>query len=155
MTGVQTCALPICTPLLTTLGIAAYNNTLSFNIESDQLTTVYYDQIQFLSTSTAHTEPNQFIGQDYDKESDLNYLNARYYKSSQGEFLSEDPVFWSTNQNLSDPQSFNIVKDDTLTELRTAVNKGRPFGNKEWAYKMIDEYDLGHAVRGVGRPKAN
>jgi RHS repeat-associated protein len=34
-------------------------------------------------------------------------LQARYYDGSKGEFLSEDPVFWSAQQNLSDPQSLN------------------------------------------------
>jgi RHS repeat-associated protein len=37
------------------------------------------------------------------------FLNARYYNSSQGQFLSEDPVFWGEPklQNLQNPQSFN------------------------------------------------
>jgi RHS repeat-associated protein len=34
-------------------------------------------------------------------------LQARYYDGSKGEFLSEDPVFWSAQQNLADPQSLN------------------------------------------------
>src|SRR5262245_24600377 len=34
-------------------------------------------------------------------------LNARYYDASRGQFISQDPVFWSKKQNLSDPQSFN------------------------------------------------
>lgn len=59
------------------------------------------------SASTTFTQPNQFIGQDRDKEADLSYLNARYYSSNQGMFTSQDPVFWSDNQNLSNPQSLN------------------------------------------------
>ena len=50
-------------------------------------------------------------------------LNARYYSSAQGQFLSEDPVFLGnpSQQNLQDPQSLNsysyandnpIVKSD-------------------------------------------
>ena len=34
-------------------------------------------------------------------------LQARYYDGSKGVFLSEDPVFWSAQQNLTDPQSLN------------------------------------------------
>jgi RHS repeat-associated protein len=34
-------------------------------------------------------------------------LNARYYDSSRGQFLSEDPIFLSLSQNLQDPQSLN------------------------------------------------
>jgi hypothetical protein len=33
-------------------------------------------------------------------------LNARYYNGAQGQFTSEDPVFWG-QQNLGDPQSLN------------------------------------------------
>ena len=51
------------------------------------------------------------------------FLNARYYNSAQGQFLSEDPVFLGDpkNQVLTDPQSLNsysyandnpIVKSD-------------------------------------------
>ena len=39
----------------------------------------------------------------------LSYLNARYYNSAQGQFLSEDPVFLGnpSRQNLANPQSLN------------------------------------------------
>jgi RHS repeat-associated protein len=38
-------------------------------------------------------EQRRFIGEEYDPESDLNYLNARYYQSSRGQFMSQDPFF--------------------------------------------------------------
>jgi len=49
-----------------------------------------------------------YIGQFAD-QSNLSYLNARYYDSSRGQFLSQDPIFWGNpkNQNLSNPQSSN------------------------------------------------
>ena len=34
-------------------------------------------------------------------------LNARYYDSARTQFLSQDPIFLSSSQNLSDPQSLN------------------------------------------------
>src|SRR6516162_2478009 len=40
-------------------------------------------------------------------QSSLDYLNARYYDSARGQFLTEDPVFWSNHQNHFDPQSLN------------------------------------------------
>jgi RHS repeat-associated protein len=46
-----------------------------------------------------------YIGQ-YTDNTGLSYLNARYYNGVQGQFTSEDPVFWG-EQNLQDPQSFN------------------------------------------------
>lgn len=51
-------------------------------------------------------EQRKYIGQEYDTDTGLNYLNARYYNSSIGRFTSEDPQFWG-NQNLTDPQSLN------------------------------------------------
>jgi RHS repeat-associated protein len=56
-----------------------------------------------VSSSTFPTnEKRQYIGQ-YSDASGLSYLNARYYSPTQGQFLSEDPVFWNSRQNLADP----------------------------------------------------
>jgi len=38
------------------------------------------------------TNKKQYIGQYEGPETNLNYLQARYYDGSKGEFLSEDPV---------------------------------------------------------------
>ena len=35
----------------------------------------------------------QFIGERFDEETDLSYLNARYYSGDRGQFLSQDPSF--------------------------------------------------------------
>jgi RHS repeat-associated protein len=52
-------------------------------------------------------EQKQYIAQVTDPETNLSYLNARYYDSARGQFTTEDPLFWGTNQNLKDPQSLN------------------------------------------------
>jgi RHS repeat-associated protein len=62
----------------------------------------------------------KYIGQVYDASSGLNYLNARYQDPGRGQFLSEDPVFWGnpSQQNLTDPQSFNTysyAEDNPVT----------------------------------------
>jgi RHS repeat-associated protein len=49
----------------------------------------------------------EYIGQYYDEGTSLSYLNARYYSSDRGQFTSQDPVFWSSKQNLKNPQSLN------------------------------------------------
>lgn len=55
----------------------------------------------------------EFIGQYYDNETTLNYLNARYYEGKRGQFLSQDPVFWEIGQTkdgkniLTNPQAMN------------------------------------------------
>ena len=76
-----------------------------------------------VSTSSYPTnEKRQYIDQFSDAQTGLNYLNARFYDGSRGQFLSEDPVFLAlgdknqvkqlTPQNQQDalinPQQMNI-----------------------------------------------
>lgn len=42
----------------------------------------------------------------FSDQSNLDYLNARYYDPARGQFISQDPVFWS-KQNIANPQSLN------------------------------------------------
>lgn len=59
--------------------------------------------------SGAFDEQRKYIGEEYDEESSLSYLNARYYEGARGQFLSQDPVFLEdpNRQNLENPQSLN------------------------------------------------
>ena len=53
-------------------------------------------------------------------------------------------------------QSVNeVLKEDNLKRLRNSVNKGTPFGKDGWVEKMVEEHNLGHTIRGIGRPKLN
>ncbi len=63
----------------------------------------------------------KFIGEQYDGNTQLNYLNARYQDSARGQFLSEDPVFLGDpkSQILEDPQSLNsysYAEDNPITK---------------------------------------
>ena len=49
----------------------------------------------------------RYIGEYYDVDTALNYLNARYYDSSLGRFISEDSAFWNPEKFLMDPQQLN------------------------------------------------
>ncbi|MCX6718448.1 MAG: NlpC/P60 family protein [Candidatus Staskawiczbacteria bacterium] len=44
------------------------------------------------SGSSAFSEQRKYIGQEFDADTGLNYLNARYYNSALARFTSEDPV---------------------------------------------------------------
>jgi len=71
--------------------------------------------------SGTFNEQRKYIGQEYDADTGLNYLNARYYNASVGRFISVDPVFLAIGDNgqikqitgqelqqiLSDPQNLN------------------------------------------------
>jgi RHS repeat-associated protein len=55
--------------------------------------TYTYDAFGNLTASTgALINPFQYTGRDYDPETGLRYYRARYYDSSTGRFLSEDPI---------------------------------------------------------------
>ncbi len=61
----------------------------------------------------SYTGQKQYLSQVFDLDTSLNYLQARYFQSSTGRFISQDPVFWELGissvgqQALSDPQSMN------------------------------------------------
>jgi RHS repeat-associated protein len=72
-----------------------------------------------ISSGTSTNERRKFIGQ-FSDDSTLSYLQARYYDSSRGQFLSEDPVFLGDpkGQNLQNPQSLNsysYANDNPIT----------------------------------------
>jgi RHS repeat-associated protein len=53
----------------------------------------------------------KYIGQFAD-QSNLDYLNARYYDSARGQFVTQDPVFWGQKQNIKNPQSLNSYSQE-------------------------------------------
>jgi len=44
-------------------------------------------------------------------------------------------------------------KDDDLVEIRTSVNKGKPFGKGKWVDEMVTKYHLESTQKNPGRPK--
>jgi RHS repeat-associated protein len=51
-----------------------------------------------------------YLGKYHDDATGLEYLEARYYSSARGQFVSQDPAFWSlahADKQLVDPQSWN------------------------------------------------
>ena len=59
----------------------------------------------------------QYINRFADQSS-LDYLNRRYYDPARGQFTSQDPVFWSNRQDLTNPQSLNsysYAEDNPIT----------------------------------------
>ncbi len=83
-----------------------------------------YGSTRVSQQTNGFNEQKQYIGQYTDPETNLSYLNARYYSGSQGQFLSEDPVFWSQKMNLQSPQSLNSYSyaDDN------PINRSDPLG---------------------------
>jgi RHS repeat-associated protein len=102
----------------------------------------------------AFDEQRRFIGEEFDGDTEFSYLNARYYQSSRGQFMSQDPVFWEIGQTkdgkavLANPQSLNsysysngnpiIGKDPTGRAVYLAA---RPviFGRQHLYYYVAPE----------------
>ena len=76
-------------------------------------TTDYYPFGEQRIATGSFEEQRKFIGEEYDTETNLSYLNARYYEGSRGQFTSQDPVFWEIGQSsdgksvLQNPQAQN------------------------------------------------
>jgi RHS repeat-associated protein len=75
------------------------------------------------------TAGRQFEGL-FNDATNLVYSNARYLNPSQGQFITQDPIFWNTQQNIQDPQSLNsysysednpIVKSDPSGKFSPAL----------------------------------
>jgi RHS repeat-associated protein len=66
-----------------------------------------------LSSTGASTLDRRYIGERTDSAEEMSYLNARYYRSGEGQFISQDPVFWEIGSTpdgvlaLKNPQSQN------------------------------------------------
>src|SRR5882672_5714957 len=50
-----------------------------------------YGSTRISQTTGGFNEGKQFIGEYTDPETSLSYLHARYYSTTNGQFLSEDP----------------------------------------------------------------
>lgn len=66
--------------------------------------------------TTNFNEKRQYIGQYYDDQAQLSYLNARYYSGTNGRFMSQDPLF------LGDPNKQNLINPQELNSYSYAAN---------------------------------
>ncbi len=74
------------------------------------------------------SEQRKYIGQEYDESTGLSYLNARYYDSASGKFISHDPVFWSPEKFLEDPQQLNSYSYARNNPITLSDPTGRWYG---------------------------
>jgi RHS repeat-associated protein len=59
------------------------------------------------TTNTGQTTAGRQFEGLFTDATNLVYSNARYLNPAQGQFITQDPVFWSMKQTLSNPQSLN------------------------------------------------
>ncbi len=79
-----------------------------------------YGDIRLDEKSGTFSEQRKYAGHEYDADTGLSYMNARYYNGKIGRFVSEDPAYLligdqsfkdkykrTLEMHLSDPQSLN------------------------------------------------
>ena len=105
-----------CRTTTTSVSVPYYNHTdhlNSVNVVTDSNSTQvelldYYPFGAQRISSGSRTAQRQYIGQIYDVDTGLNYLNARYYDGNRGQFISQDSMFWQLPEELLiDPQQQN------------------------------------------------
>jgi len=90
------------------------------------------------SGSSAFSEQRKYIGQEFDADTGLNYLNARYYNSALARFISQDPMFWNFDQAwLADPQTQNAYS----YARNNPITLSDPTGKDPYAFsRPVDNY---------------
>ena len=73
--------------------------------------------------------PFRYAGYQYDEESELYYLNARYYDPKTARFLSEDDPSYG---NLNDPLSLNLYTYCANNPLMYIDPSGHIYYSEDW-----------------------
>lgn len=91
------------------------------------------------SKNTSFNEPRQYIGETYDTQTQLNYLNARYYDSRRGQFTGQDPIvtFVPDVKILSNPQALNFYGYSS----NNPINKSDPSGLYNVSSGLVEKGD--------------
>jgi RHS repeat-associated protein len=119
--------------------ITRYNHTDnlgSTNVTSDATMNVaqWFDYAPYGSviatTNTGQTTAGRQFEGLFNDGTNLVYSNARYLNPSQGQFTTEDPVFWGPQQALDNPQGLNSYS----YSLDNPITKNDPMGL--WAFQM-------------------
>ena len=93
-----------------------------------------------------------YIGQYLDDATNLDYLNARYYDSGRGQFLSEDPVFWrDQRQQLQDPLTLNSPRT-TGSGSNSGNTQATGKSASGWSEYMLDPQGQNSYAYGRGNP---
>ena len=114
--------------------------------------------------SGSNTTDRHFIGERYDSAEDLNYLNARYYRGAQGQFLSQDPLFLAVGDPrrvkqmtqsdlraiLTDPQALNSYSYARNNPIVRKDPAGEFFGVGSLASQIVISSFIGYGVADLG-----
>lgn len=102
------------------------------------------------AAGSTFNEQRKYIGQEFDADTGLNYLDARYYNSTIGRFISQDPMFWALPKELlADPQqlnSYSYARNNPIVGSDPSGLKPEPL---EAAQMNMAVYQDGHEGEGL------
>jgi RHS repeat-associated protein len=85
-----------------------------------------YGDVRLDEKAGSFNEQRQYIGQMHDADTDLEYLNARYYKADTGRFMSQDPIHLFVGDEL-------VVSSQTSQSLRTYLSDPQQLNSYSYA----------------------
>jgi RHS repeat-associated protein len=107
------------------------------------------------------SEQRRFIGEEYDGDTELSYLNARYYQGSRGQFMTQDPVFVNlgmdrrTQQAIADPQRLNAYSYAANNPIVLIDDGGEYARNSSTGYVGAKGYGYRVLENTVGAARGN
>jgi len=72
-------------------------------------------------------ENRKYIGERYDAQGQLSYLNARYYDNVRGQFVGQDPVFWEIGLT---EEGKSVISNPQL-QNSYSYGRGNPIVNRD------------------------
>jgi RHS repeat-associated protein len=110
----------------------------------------------WVSSSTETIDTNRlFTGQEYDTETKMYYMNARYYDPSLAVFISPDPAMSGSNHysyadcnpiRYNDPTGLTADNEQFgITDEEANVRWGNPFSNSSNEKTVLFFYDVNYA----------
>lgn len=115
-----------------------------------------YGEIRIDQKNSSFNEKRKYTGHEYDEETGLNYMAARYQDGRMGRFLSQDRVFVEMGKQdlgkiLSDPQGLNSYAYARNNPLKYFDPNGQWFkeffaGRQSWSDFNLELGDAGNQL---------
>lgn len=86
-----------------------------------------YGGIRLDQKAASFDEVKKFTGYEHDTDTGLEYAKTRYYHSTNGQFISQDPVFWEVGQT----EDGNKVLINPQAQNSYAYTNGNPINNTD------------------------
>ncbi len=115
-----------------------------------------YGEIRLDEKVGTFSEQRKFAGHEYDADTSLSYMNARYYNGKMGRFVSQDPmVLKNPEKVLEDPQSLNYYAYSRNNPLRYIDPTGESWQEAWQGWLGFSNSIVTNATFGIGRVNSN